>query len=154
MSIRRVGKADKTISAPVSAGKNKSAAVGAGENFAQQLAQVAGVRVSEAVDQIAAAKSVNGVSSQGPSHHQRREQMEQASELLDTLEALGQDLDPTLLASGGNEALARQRLKETRDQALRTLSDSPAHSEERELLHRTALLATVELAKSERGDYK
>ena len=154
MSIRRVGKADKTITKPVSTGKNKTAAVGTGENFAHQLAQVAGVRSPETIEEVAAPQVVTGVSSKGPSPHQRREQMEQTDELLDTLEALGQDLDPTLLSEDGNDELARQRLKETRDQALRTLSDTPVHSEERELLHRTALLATVELAKSERGDYK
>ena len=154
MSIRRVGKADKTITRPVSTGKNKAAGVGAGENFAHQLAQVAGVHAPEAVEEVAAARVVSGVSSQGSSNQQRREQMEQTGELLETLEALGQELDPSLLIKDGNDELARQRLKETRDQALRTLSDAPAHSEERELLHRTALLATVELAKSERGDYK
>jgi hypothetical protein len=154
MSIRRVGKADKTTTRPVSTGNNKAAGIGKGEDFSHQLAQVAGVHIPEAVEGVAATRVVNSVSSQGSSPHQRREQMEQAGELLDSLEALGQDLDPADLIKDGNDDLARQRLKETRDQALRTLSDAPAHSEERELLHRTALLATVELAKSERGDYK
>ena len=153
MSIRRVGKADKTIIRPVSTDKVKSKGVETGENFAQQLAQVAGAQSADSVEELSAAGRVGGVSGKGPSQHQRREQMEQTDELLESLEVLGKDLDPTLI-NEGNEDLARQKLKETRDQALRSLSDTPAHSEERDLLHRTALLATVELAKSERGDYK
>ncbi len=154
MSIRRVGKADKTALRPVSTGKGKAAKVEGGENFAQQLAQVAGAQVTEAVEGVVGANAVTGVASHGATSHQRREQMAQTGQLLDSLEALGHDLDPENMLKDGNEDLTRQRLKETRDQALRTLSDTPAHSEERDLLHRTALLATVELAKSERGDYK
>ena len=153
MSIRRVGKADKAIIRPVSTDKVRSKGVETGEDFAQQLAQVAGIQGADSVEELSATKRVNGISDKGPSNHQRKEQMEQTGELLETLEVLGKDLDPALI-NEGNEDLARQRLKETRDQALRSLSDTPAHSEERDLLHRTALLATVELAKSERGDYK
>ena len=154
MSIRRVGKSDKAITKPVSTGKTRVAEAGSGEDFADHLAQVAGVHAPEVVEQVVATRAVKGVSGQGTNNHQRREQLEQTGELLDTLEALGKDLDPSIIAEGGNEELARQRLKDTRDQALRSLSDIPIHSEERELLHRTALLATVELAKSERGDYQ
>jgi hypothetical protein len=153
MSIRRVGKTDKTALRPVSTGKGKAAKVGTGADFAQQLAKIAGVNAPEAVEEVARTEVISEVANQG-SNHQRREQMEQAGELLDSLESLSQDLDPAILIKDGNDDLARQKLKETRDQALRTLSDTPAHSEERDLLHRTALLATVELAKSERGDYK
>jgi hypothetical protein len=152
MSIRRVGKAGKTTLSPVSTGKSAASKVAAGENFAQQLAEVAGPGGPEAVEEVSAVKVVNRVTS--GSQHQRQEQMEQTGELLESLEALGEELDPSNLIKDGNDDLARQKLKETRDQALRTLSDIPANSEERDLLHRTALLATVELAKSERGDYK
>ncbi|MBF0359200.1 MAG: hypothetical protein HQL70_11390 [Magnetococcales bacterium] len=152
MSIRRVGKAGKTTLNPVSTRKKAAGKVAVGEVFAQQLAEVAGSNGPEGVEEVSAAKVVNRVSSS--SQHQRKEQIEQTGEILDSLEALGQELDPSNLIKDGNEDLARQKLKETRDQALRTLSDIPTNSEERDLLHRTALLATVELAKSERGDYK
>jgi hypothetical protein len=153
MTIRRINKAGKTNLRPVSTGNNATAKVGAGEDFAQQLAHVAGANGVETVEGVAPIKTVNDATSHG-SKNERREQMEQTGELLETLEVLGENLDPSILIKDGNDDLARQRLKETRDQALRTLSGTPAHSEERELLHRTALLATVELAKSERGDYK
>ncbi|MBF0379477.1 MAG: hypothetical protein HQL69_00565 [Magnetococcales bacterium] len=153
MTIRRIGKTGKTNIKPVSTGKNAATKVGVGENFADQLAHVAGTNGVESVERITPTKAINDVTSQG-SKNERREQLEQTGELLESLEELGKNLDPSILIKDGNDDLARQRLKETRDQALRTLSDTPAHSEERDLLHRTALLATVELAKSERGDYK
>lgn len=154
MSIRRVGKADKVVTRPVSTGNSRVGKAQSGEEFAQQLAQVTGAHSPESVERVSVARAVGSLSDQtGSSSQQRHEQLDQTEDLLDTLEALGQGLDHALQVNNTNEDLTRQRLKETRDHALRTLSGTSTHSRERDLLHRTALLATVELAKSERGDY-
>lgn len=152
MTVRRLGKTDKTLSGS-SLGKAKHAA-GAieGVNFSKSLAAASGIQ--EAIPILAAlsAGSVNTVGTERPpTPYQRREQMAQADELLDSLEALGRDLISEALAEPEE---TRKRLRETRDQALQSLSTAPESGTERELLHRTAVLATVELAKTDRGDYK
>lgn len=147
MSIRRVGKADS----PVSSAKSRSVDGVSGEIFARHLADIAAVQEPETVDAIAAAELVTAVGDREPTPHQRREQLLQTGELLDSLAALGRDI----AAIGKNSSMElRSQLQKTRDLALRTLSDSPSSGLERDLLHRTTVLATVELAKSDRGDYK
>lgn len=154
MSVRRVGKADSPISGPVSSAKNRGVDGASGEIFARHLAEVAGSQGVEGVDSVAATEQVAGVGDREPTSHQRREQLLQTGELLDSLAALGKDLDGPGRSGSMEDTQLRSRLRKTRDIALRTLSDSPASGLERDLLHRTTVLATVELAKSERGDYK
>ncbi|MBF0341395.1 MAG: hypothetical protein HQL95_10605 [Magnetococcales bacterium] len=147
MTIRRLEKIDKTASSAVS--KAKAATQGVdGANFSRSLAAAAGIQ--ETIP-LLATLSVSSNSERAPTPYQRREQLEQMGELLDTLEALGRDL---LSESLSEPDETRKRLKETRDQALHSLSNAPESGSERELLHRTAVLATVELAKTDRGDYK
>ncbi|MEO5346102.1 MAG: hypothetical protein H7834_06960 [Magnetococcus sp. YQC-9] len=149
MTVRRLEKSDKSVAA-ASLAKAKPASPGIeGVNFSRSLAAATGVQ--EAVP-IHATRSVSANGERGPTPYQRREQLEQMGELLDTLEELGRDLvndEPPLPSDE-----TRQKLKETRDQALYSLSTAPESGSERELLHRTAVLATVELAKTDRGDYK
>ena len=126
--------------------------------FAQQLAaqqrvEVAGIMESEAVAPVMSVPFDPGASSSEGSRHQKREQLEKTDKLIDSLAALGRDLTQSVIASGSAE-MVRERLREARDHALRTLSSAQERGEERELLHRTAVLATVELAKTDRGDYK
>ncbi|MBF0183345.1 MAG: hypothetical protein HQM06_03005 [Magnetococcales bacterium] len=153
MTIRRVDKGDKTIARPAVSGKNIAPGSPVGEIFARQLAEVSGVKEPEAVSVIQTVQFDPGNGGSDPNRHQRREHLEQTGELLDSLEALGHDLVQSAIGSG-NLDVARERLRETRDNALRTLSHVTEKGEERELLHRTAVLATVELAKTDRGDYK
>ncbi|NGZ28964.1 MAG: hypothetical protein G8345_19005 [Magnetococcales bacterium] len=135
MTVRRVDNRPT-----ITTGKSRRVQDAGGENFASYMSHISGVDSLDAVDVVDNVPSATDE----PSKRHRREQLEQTKELLDSLEALEQDLT-------GVES--RQRLRESRDQALRTLSESPRQGEERDLLQRTALLATVELAKSERGDY-
>ncbi|MBF0139042.1 MAG: hypothetical protein HQL74_02055 [Magnetococcales bacterium] len=151
MSIRRVGKADSPAAGSISSAKSRSVDSVSGEIFARHLADIAAVREPEAVDAVTATELVTAVSDREPTPHQRREQLLQTGELLDSLAALGRDI----AAVGKNSSMElRSHLQKTRDLALRTLSDSPTTGLERDLLHRTTVLATVELAKSDRGDYK
>ncbi len=152
MSIRRVDKAGKAITQSISGKKGQVGKTAGGEEFAQRLAELAGNLEMEEVSQVRETQRVTGVSREPSSHH-RRQQLQQTGEILDSLEALGRDLERGS-GPGGDPGGARQQLQESRDQALRALSDLPGKGEERDLLHRTAVLATVELAKSERGDYK
>ncbi|MBF0214054.1 MAG: hypothetical protein HQM00_10915 [Magnetococcales bacterium] len=148
MTVRRLEKTDKSVAA-ASLAKAKAATHGVdGANFSKSLAAAAGIQ--EAIPLLATLSvSANGERTATP--YQRREQLEQMGELLDTLESLGRDL---LSDSFSETEETRKRLKETRDQALYSLSNAPESGSERELLHRTAVLATVELAKTDRGDYK
>ncbi|HIJ85154.1 MAG: hypothetical protein HW380_437 [Magnetococcales bacterium] len=154
MSIRRVGKASTPASGPVSSVRNRSVDGVAGEIFARHLADVAGTQEMEAPEAVAAAGQVAPVGDREPTSHQRREQLLQTGELLDSLAALGRDMEASAKSNTTENIQLRSHLRKTRDMALRTLSDSPTVGLERDLLHRTAVLATVELAKSERGDYK
>ena len=153
MTIRRVEKTNKTRVQSVTNRKNRVSESGGGENFAQQLAAIAGTgEASAAAEVTGPTPEVSPVSSE-PSPYQRGEQRQQTGELLDTLTVFEQGLAPGLVADPGSDGV-RERLRETRDQALRSLSGSQEPGQEREILHRTAVLATVELAKTDRGDYK
>ncbi|MBF0110236.1 MAG: hypothetical protein HQL76_13785 [Magnetococcales bacterium] len=155
MSIRRVGKTDSPASGSISSAKSRGIDGIKGEIFARHLADVAGAQETEAVETVTAIGPVAATGDREPTSHQRREQLLQTGELLDSLAALGRDLEGT---GGRNDSLAnmqlRTHLRKTRDNALRTLSATPTSGLERDLLHRTTVLATVELAKSDRGDYK
>ena len=153
MTLRRVDKGEKTVARPAVTSKNLANGSAAGEIFARQLAEVSGAREPETVAVIQTVQFDPGTPGAESGRHQRREQLEKADELLDSLAALGHDLVQSAIGSGNLDA-ARERLRETRDHALRTLSSVAEKGEERELLHRTAVLATVELAKTDRGDYK
>ncbi|MEO5362639.1 MAG: hypothetical protein H7838_03320 [Magnetococcus sp. DMHC-8] len=153
MTIRRVDKGDKAVARPAVTGKNTVTGSVAGEIFARQLAEVSGAKEPEAVAVIQTVQFEPGASGSEGGRHQRREQLDKTDELLDSLSALGHDLVQSSIGAGSLDA-ARERLRETRDHALRTLSSVAEKGEERELLHRTAVLATVELAKTDRGDYK
>ncbi|MBF0309750.1 MAG: hypothetical protein HQL56_09500 [Magnetococcales bacterium] len=149
MTIRRLDKTDNLIAKPGVGGKRRTGEISGGENFARFLDSLSGTRESDAVFEVGQLDEVEGVGGE-PSHSERRQQLQQTDEMLGSLESLEQDLQ-----SGGRaETPSRERLQETRDQALHTLSGSPKKGEERDLLHRTAVLATVELAKTDRGDYK
>ncbi|MBF0270814.1 MAG: hypothetical protein HQL98_01895 [Magnetococcales bacterium] len=148
MTVRRLEKSDKSA-AGASVAKAKASTQGvAGANFSRSLAAAAGIQ--EAIP-LLATLAVSSGAERGPSAHQRRDQLDQMGELLDTLEVLGRELLSGTLPESEE---TRQRLKETRDQALYSLSNAPETGSEREMLHRTAVLATVELAKTDRGDYK
>ncbi|MBF0627893.1 MAG: hypothetical protein HQL91_06705 [Magnetococcales bacterium] len=148
MTVRRLEKTDKSI-ASASLAKAKAASQGVeGAIFSKSLAAAANIH--EALPLIATL-GVSSNAERTPTPYQRREQLEQMGELLDTLESLGREL---LAESLSEPDVTRQKLKETRDQALHSLSTAPENGSERELLHRTAVLATVELAKTDRGDYK
>lgn len=153
MTIRRVDKSDKTVARSSVSSHNLATGPVSGEIFARQLAEVSGAKEPEAVSVIQSVQFDPGAHSSEPGRHQRREQLDKADALLDSLAALGHDLVQSAIGAGSLEA-ARERLRETRDHALRTLSSVPEKGEERDLLHRTAVLATVELAKTDRGDYK
>ncbi|MBF0400021.1 MAG: hypothetical protein HQL80_09205 [Magnetococcales bacterium] len=153
MTIRRVDRSDKVAARPSVANNNLATGSVAGEIFARQLAEVSGANEPEAVAVVQAVQFEPGANGTDPNRRQRREQLDKADELLDSLVALGNDLVQSAIGSGNLE-MARERLRETRDHALRTLSSVPEKGEERDLLHRTAVLATVELAKTDRGDYK
>ncbi|MBF0159977.1 MAG: hypothetical protein HQL58_10695 [Magnetococcales bacterium] len=144
MTVRQLDKTGKTMAQVAAATKNRSAGQVSGEKFAHYLDSFAGVHGNES------AAMDNSTTPDEPSLHQRHEQLRSAGDLLDSLEALESGLNQS---SGEDNLEARERLRESRDQALRTLSDSPSRGAERDLLHRTAVLATVELAKSDRGDY-
>ncbi|MBF0188937.1 MAG: hypothetical protein HQL50_13525 [Magnetococcales bacterium] len=147
MAIRRLDKSTKT-GAAVPTGKGRAANKAEGAKFASLLDSVAGVKEANPV---AAVSGVGAIEEASP--HQRREQLGQTDELLDSLEALDRDMRQGRDAEGRLSQDARERLRESRDQALRTLSEHTNVGEERELLHRTTILATAELAKSDRGDY-
>ncbi|MBF0262815.1 MAG: hypothetical protein HQL97_13385 [Magnetococcales bacterium] len=147
MTIRRLEKSDKSV-APITKAKPASSMV-EGANFSRSLAAAAGAQ--EALP-ILSTRSLSANGERAPTPYQRRDQLDQMGELLDTLDALGHELLNDEVSVESDET--RQRLKETRDQALYSLSTAPESGSERELLHRTAVLATVELAKSDRGDYK
>ncbi|MEO5340140.1 MAG: hypothetical protein H7837_06435 [Magnetococcus sp. MYC-9] len=153
MTIRRVDKSDKTAARAGLTGKNPAVGSVGGEIFARQLAEVSGAKGADAVAVVQTVQFDPGAGNAEAGRHQRREQLDKADELLDSLEALGHDLVQSAIGAGSLD-VARERLRETRDHALRTLSHVPEKGEERDLLHRTAVLATVELAKTDRGDYK
>ncbi|MBF0589324.1 MAG: hypothetical protein HQL53_09355 [Magnetococcales bacterium] len=147
MTIRRVNKGTQTYTAPRVSGKKAKVSETKEAKFTQYLDTVADVRdvsPTQSVDRVSAVE--DSISAQT-----RRRQLQQTDELLESLEALEEGLRTHGDTSADH---ARRRLQETRDQALRTLSDFPENGDERELLQRTAVLATVELAKSERGDYR
>ena len=158
MSIRRVDKRNKPVIKPVVAGKNRPVSSASEEIFAQQLAaqqrgDVTSVSGTEGVVPVKSVSFDPGTSTPEYANYQRREQIERTDILLETLSALGRDLTQSVVGEGSAEVV-RERLREARDHALRTLSGVSEKGEERELLHRTAVLATVELAKTDRGDYK
>lgn len=142
MNIRRIDK--PTVGTISSTGKGRGAGRVSGENFSSLLDSVAPVRGANPVFGV----DPVGTATDDASPRQRRDQLDQTGELLDTLEVL----EKKLLEAGDPDV--RERLRRTRDQALTTLSNAPRSGEERELLHRTAVLATVELEKSNRGDYQ
>lgn len=158
MTIHRVAKRGKPVVQSTSTSNNRAPGAVPGEVFAQQLAaqqrvEVAGGMAAEPVIQVKnVAFDPNATPPDSGQYHQQ-EQLEKTGELLNTLAALGKDLTQSLVESGSADVV-RERLREARDNALRTLSDAPDKGEERELLHRTTVLATVELAKTDRGDYK
>ncbi|MBF0423445.1 MAG: hypothetical protein HQL73_10680 [Magnetococcales bacterium] len=154
MSIRRVGKGSTPAAGPVSSARSRSVDSVTGEIFARHLADIAAVQGSDLVDAVTATEQMGAVADREPTSHQRREQLLQTGELLDSLAALGRDIGTVGPNSSLETLQLRSHLQKTRDMALRTLSDSPATGLERDLLHRTTVLATVELAKSDRGDYK
>lgn len=142
MSIRRVGKSGLPATPT---GKTSRTQAAGGATFAQHLESMAGIQARQPVLGVDA---VDAVSRDDTPPHQAREQLDQAEALLDSLEALEKEL------AAGQGKINRERLRQTRDEALRTLSNSPGSGRERDLLHRTTVLATVELAKSDRGDYQ
>ncbi|OSM04302.1 flagellar assembly protein FliX [Magnetofaba australis] len=148
MTIRKIDKNTGIYSKPKVGRGAKSGAAG-GANFASTLDAVAGLPPVDAAERIHATEAVGEVDA--VSDQERRRQLRDADDLLDSLEGLEKGLAEGGRGDGGDSA--RARLIETRDQALRTLSDSPRVGEERDLLNRTAVLAAVELAKSDRGDY-
>ena len=153
MSIRRVGKATTPASGSVSSAKSRNIEGIKGEIFARHLADVAGIHEVEGVEEVAATAQIGAVGDREPTSHQRREQLLQTGELLDSLAAMGRDITSSSKSGSLGNVQLRSHLRKTRDSALRTLSDTPTTGLERDLLHRTTVLATVELAKSERGDY-
>ena len=153
MTIRRLDKSDKAVPRSTVSKNNLVAGSVAGEIFARQLAEISGAQESEAVAVVQPVQFDPGAAGSDSGRRQQREQLNKADELLDSLAALGHDLVQSAIGAGNLDA-ARERLRETRDHALRTLSSVSEKDEERELLHRTAVLATVELAKTDRGDYK
>jgi hypothetical protein len=142
MSIRRV---EKTGISSAPAGKIRRTGSASEATFSQHLEALAALRNVHALDGI---QQIDALDPDEAPFHQRREQLERTGELLDSLEALEKEL-----VSGGRGGASHQRLRTSRDEALRTLSNSPPQGAERDLLHRTAVLATVELAKTDRGDY-
>jgi hypothetical protein len=153
MTIRQVNRAGKGMAATTVARQGRTASSSSAEEFARCMDTLSSLQESDAVAMVEPTPSTDDQ----PSHQkERREQLFHAEALLNSLEALEQDLGHTMAAGSsapGAISEARERLRETRDHALRQLSDSTRRSAERELLHRTAVLATVELAKSDRGDY-
>ncbi|MBF0368523.1 MAG: hypothetical protein HQL52_03605 [Magnetococcales bacterium] len=152
MSIRRVGKSDRNLTGVGKSRAGRETGAVSGANFAQQLDTIAALRENTAVEDVAPATATQAAGEAMPTPYQRREQLAQTDELLDSLGDLEKNLGADNLEEEAVED-SRRRLRETRDQALRTLSETPKSGNERALLHRTAVLATVELAKSERGDY-
>ena len=158
MTIRRIDKGGKSVVQPTVTGTSRAIGSVPEEIFARQLAaqqqvEAAEIQEPEAVMRVRGVPFDPGGSSSEGARYRRREQLEKTDELLGTLAALGRDLTQSIVGSGTAEEI-QERLREARDHALRTLSDVPEKGEERELLHRTAVLATVELAKTDRGDYK
>ncbi|MEG3639731.1 hypothetical protein [Magnetococcus sp. PR-3] len=146
MSIRRV---DKPGTSLPTTGTRRTAQRGAvsGEKFTEALDSAQSSTV-DAVDEVASTDAVERVDQ--VSDQTKRRQLKQADEVLETLSALEEDLQGS--ASKSDEEVM-DRLRETRDEALRNLTEETRGGEERELLHRTAVMATVELAKKDRGDY-
>lgn len=140
MAIRRI---QGPAGGPGKTGKSKKSEGVTGGRFASLLSSASPV---------ADVAPMAGVAETGPvdavDENAGRAQRQSAKELLDSLEAFEKEIE----ANGPQ--MSRERLRETRDQALLTLSHAPKGGEERELLHRTAVLATVELAKNDRGDYR
>ncbi|MBF0152531.1 MAG: hypothetical protein HQL64_02185 [Magnetococcales bacterium] len=157
MTIRRVDHSGKSLANSSVKKQSRTSEGTPGEKFTRvmdALAPMEGPHAVNPADEVLPADSDS-------SSRQRRQQLQQTDELLDSLQELEQGLqgkDPQQEEKGGQEEdlteQARLRLRETRDQALRSLTETPAKGEERDLLHRTAVLATVELAKTDRGDYK
>lgn len=139
MSIRRVegGYSGVKRSGPV---RDKGSADFA--SYLDSVAAVQGAAPSAPVDAV-------GATGEEGSRGQRQEHLEQAGQLLDSLEGLHQEL-----SQGHDPVQLRDRLRQTRDAVLVSLNNDPQSPDERELLHRTAVLATVELAKTDRGDYQ
>ncbi|MGN7613550.1 hypothetical protein ACQZV8_15865 [Magnetococcales bacterium HHB-1] len=144
MPIRRLDKSSGSAST-AKTGKGRQTSGPGGEKFAHYLDNVAAPQASNPLTALTGTAPIGGSEA---SLHQKREQLEQTDDLLGSLEDLGDNLK-----QGHESGENREQLRETRDQALRTLSSTPNKGEERDLLHRTAVLATVELAKSDRGDY-
>ncbi|ABK43423.1 hypothetical protein Mmc1_0904 [Magnetococcus marinus MC-1] len=146
MSIRRVDKPGASVSTTATRRTGQRGAV-SGAKFTEALdsAQVAAVN---GIDEVNAAEAVEQV--EQISDQTKHRQLKQADEVLDSLCALEKELHNS--AAQGDDGVM-ERLRETRDEALRNLTEETRGGEERELLHRTAVLATVELAKKDRGDY-
>lgn len=140
MTIRRI---DRTTG-PFSSSPTRAVRGEGDEHFAEYMDSLASLDGAHGLDR------VEGVTErERRSHRDQDAQLDDADALLETLEALGRSLE-----QGGDDAVTVARLQESRDQALSTLSNTPRGGEERELLLRTAVLATVELAKNDRGDYR
>ncbi|MBF0295621.1 MAG: hypothetical protein HQL96_10580 [Magnetococcales bacterium] len=150
MTVRRLEKSGKTLARSAAAQAKHSAQSLDGANFSKSLAALTGIQETIPLLATLSAGAVS-TAERAPTPYQRRQQTEQATDLLDSLEALGRDLINDELVEPDE---TRKRLRETRDQALHSLSTAPENGHERDLLHRTAVLATVELAKTDRGDYK
>lgn len=158
MSVHRVGKRGKSVVQSTVSGKYRGPGSVPEEVFARQLAaqqrvEAAAGMEAEALRHVSSVSFDPGSANQDHAPHQRREQLERTNKLLHTLADLGRDLTQSIVDSGSADVV-RERLREARDHALRALSDVPEKGAERELLHRTTVLATVELAKTDRGDYK
>ncbi|MBF0424739.1 MAG: hypothetical protein HQL66_02840 [Magnetococcales bacterium] len=152
MTIRRVDHSGKSLANTSVKKPSRTGESAPGEKFTRvmdALAPMDGTFAVTATDEVQAADG-------DASSRQKRQQLQQTGELLDSLQELEQDLQGKELPPEGDETAeqTRLRLRETRDQALRSLTETPSKGEERDLLHRTAVLATVELAKTDRGDYK
>lgn len=141
MSIRRV---DRGVGLGGTGASRAPHQVG-GEAFARLLDSAGQVQGSQPAAVLGAVAAVG----EQPNPRQGKRQLDRARELLDSLEALEQGM-----VTPCDVEAVQSRLRESRDQALHALSDAPRTGDERELLHRTAVLATVELAKSSRGDYQ
>ncbi|MEO5376847.1 MAG: hypothetical protein H7832_03555 [Magnetococcus sp. DMHC-6] len=151
MTIRRVNKGDKTLTSAIKGKKANRISTLAGENFSQHMDSIAALQGTTSTVEVSALSELTAVD-MNPSQHQKRERILQTGELLDSLTELEQEMAKTALKEK-DLAQHRRRLRESRDQALRTLSELPKIGDEHDLLHRTAVLATVELAKTDRGDY-
>ncbi|MBF0136446.1 MAG: hypothetical protein H7833_01670 [Magnetococcus sp. DMHC-1] len=154
MTIRRVDHSGKSLANSSVKKQSRTSEGTPGEKFTRvmdALAPMEGPHAVTAADEVQASDG-------DASSRQRRQQLQHTGELLDSLQDLEENLqngDPRPEESEAELAeQTRLRLRETRDQALQSLNDTTNKGAERDLLHRTAVLATVELAKTDRGDYK